>query len=70
MPLAAIALALLSGALVRVSSPLVESLEEEGRGSWEEFQRERERYGAGARDIAEERKSAWERDEEFRKSIR
>jgi RNA polymerase sigma factor (sigma-70 family) len=70
-PSDAIALALLSGAPVRVSSALMEPLEEKGKGSWEEFQQERERYGAGARDIAEERKSAWERDmEEFRKSNR
>jgi hypothetical protein len=39
----------------------------EGTASWGEFQQVQDRYFASARDIAQERKSAWEREmEEFR----
>jgi RNA polymerase sigma factor (sigma-70 family) len=70
-PSDALALALLSDAPVRVSSAVWESVEEETTGSWKEFQHVRDRYGSGARDISEERKSEWERDmEEFRRRDR
>jgi bifunctional DNase/RNase len=64
-PSDAMALALLSRVPVTVSSSPVPSAEEQE--SWQEFQPERGEHGVGAREIAEERKSAWERDmEEFR----
>lgn len=70
-PSDALALGLLFDAPVRVSSSVVESLDEKGTGSWEDFQQGRDQYGDGARAIAEARKTEWERDmEEFRKDDR
>jgi bifunctional DNase/RNase len=66
-PSDALALAILTGAQIRVSTAVLESVERRERG--EDFQGVRDRYSEGAAEIAEQTRRDWERSmEEWRKS--